>query len=70
MMKIRNTRFSVDLDYLRELDREGEMIAKYIIGNPLRSIRFLEKTLNEVIMELSDERFGKKQGVSKKVTKN
>jgi hypothetical protein len=62
MMKIRNTRFSVDLDYLRELDREGEMTAKYIIGNPLKSIRFLEKTLNDVIMELSDEGFGKKQG--------
>ena len=68
MLKRKETRFNIDLDYLRELDDDSALAAKYIIDNPLKSIVFLERTLEDVINNLDFDGISKKQGMFKNVT--
>ena len=55
MIKNNGRRFNIDLDDIREKSENGKDCAKYIIKKPQISIKFLERSLNELIDELNPD---------------
>ena len=62
MINSHKTRFSLDLDDIRENYDDGQACANFIIKKPQTSIKFIERTLNSIVDDLNPDTKLKSKG--------
>jgi DNA replicative helicase MCM subunit Mcm2 (Cdc46/Mcm family) len=67
MINSHKNRFSVDLDDLRENYDDGQACANFIVRKPQTAIKFIERTLNNIVDDLKPEGKLKSKGTGNNV---